>query len=101
MALDDGRKEPPSSIVVLLLSAKSEEPPHISGIFFARALMTSPDALRVATSLPASNVGIKESQSAGNSLAKILARSFARSGWSFFHKSNLLFQASCAAAPRF
>ena len=100
MALEEGRNDPPPSMVVLLLSAKSAEPPHISGSFFASALITSPDALRVATSLPASKLGTSESQSAGNSFAIIRERSFARSGSLFFHVSNLLFQESCAAAPR-
>ena len=100
MALVEGRNEPPPSIVVLLLSAKSADPPHISGSFFARALITSPEAFRVATSLPASKVGTKESQSVGNSFDKILASNLARSGSLFFHTSIFLFQAVCACAPR-
>ena len=44
-----GRKLGSPSIVVLLLSARSAEPPHSSGSTGARALSTSPLALRVAT----------------------------------------------------
>ena len=62
--------------------------------------MTSPDALRVETSLPASKVGTSESQSLGSSPAIILESSFARSGSDLDHELNLMFQESCAAEPR-
>ena len=66
--LDDGKKESPPSIVVLLLSAKSADPPQNSGSTSAIALITFPEAARVATSLPASNTGNTESHPAGKSL---------------------------------
>ena len=100
MELDSGRKEPPPSMVVLLLSARSAEPPHISGSFCARALITSPDALRVAISLPASKCGIKESQSEGNCCERTRDKVLARSGCAFFHESNFLSHCPRAAAPR-
>ena len=91
MELVEGRKEFPPSIVVLLLSAKSAEPPHISGSFPARALITSPDALRVAISFPASKFGTKESQSEGSCWERIRDKVLARSGSELFHESNFLF----------
>ena len=62
-----GRKDLPPSIVVLLLSAKSADPPQNSGSTFAMALMTWPEAARVAKSFPASKTGRAESQPAGSS----------------------------------
>ena len=100
IALDSGRNESPPSIVVLLLSARSAEPPHISGSFCARALTTSPDALRVAISVPDSKVGMRESQSAGSSWESTLFRVLARSGSAFFHASNFVFHSFRNEAPR-
>ena len=52
-----GMKDGAESIVVLLEPARSAEPPHSSGKVSAIALMTCPEALRVAMALPAGNVG--------------------------------------------
>ena len=53
-------------MVVLLDSARSAEPPQNSGTFSAMALMTAPDALRVATPLgSASKVGRSSAQPTG------------------------------------
>ena len=50
-------KEGADSMVVLLEPARSAEPPHSSGNVSAIALITLPEAERVATSLPASKTG--------------------------------------------
>jgi len=50
IADDAGRNEPPPLIFVLLEPARSADPPQNSGNFAAIALITSPDAARVATS---------------------------------------------------
>jgi hypothetical protein len=48
VAYSGGTNDGSPSIVVLLLSARSAEPPHSSGRTGATALITSPEALRVA-----------------------------------------------------
>ena len=53
----DGLKEFADSIVVLFDPARSAEPPHSSGKVSAIALMTLPEAARVATDSPAGNCG--------------------------------------------
>ena len=80
IALVAGKKELPPSIVVIFESARSAEPPQNSGNDFAIALMTCPDAVRVATSLPASKLGRADSHPAGSSRATRRFRSAARSG---------------------
>ena len=80
MALDEGKNEPPPSILVLFDPAKSEEPPQNSGRCFAIALITCPDAARVATSLPGANVGMSASQPAGKAFVRKRAKSFVCSG---------------------
>ena len=98
--LDDGKNESPPSIVVLLLSAKSAEPPQNSGSTPAIALITFPEAARVATSFPGSNTGSAESHPVGNSRLTRRSRSAALSGCAAFQESNLLFQSLRVAAPR-
>ena len=69
----EGRKEPEPLMLVLFEPAKSADPPQNSGNFAAIALMTSPDAARVAISLSGANTGISKSQPAGNPLARNLS----------------------------
>ena len=73
---------------MLLLSAKSAEPPQNSGSTPAMALITFPDAARVATSLPASKTGSTESHPAGNSLLTNRSRRAARSELEDFQVAN-------------
>ena len=56
-----GRNEPPPLMLVLFDPAKSADPPQNSGKTAAIALITSPDAARVATSLPGAKTGSFES----------------------------------------
>ena len=61
-----GRNDGAPSMVVLLDSARSAEPPHSSGTRSAIALMTAPDALRVATPFSsAGKVGRSSAQPSG------------------------------------
>ena len=61
-----GMNEGASSMVELLDSARSAEPPQSSGTFGAIALITAPEALRVATPLSsAGQVGRSLSQPSG------------------------------------
>ena len=62
--------------------------------------MTSPDALRVGTSLPAGKIGRAFSISEGSSRFKRRSRSTARSGFAAFHVANLASHSLCKAAPR-
>ena len=100
IALVAGKNEFPPSIVVLLLSARSEDPPQNSGRTLAIALITCPEAARVATSFPLSNTGRSLSQPFGSSFETRRSRSSARFGFADFHSVNFVFQAACAAAPR-
>ena len=75
-------------MLVLFDPAKSAEPPQNSGNFAAIALITSPDAARVATSLPGAKTGISESQPAGNDLVRNLSNSAALSALADFQLSN-------------
>ena len=80
-----GRNEPPPLILVLFDPAKSADPPQNSGKTAAIALITSPDAARVATSLPGAKTGSLESQPAGSERVCNLSRSVALSGLLAFH----------------
>ena len=66
ISLVAGKNEFPPSMVVIFESAKSEEPPQNSGSTFAIALMTWPEADRVAISFPASNTGRLVSHPSGS-----------------------------------
>ena len=100
MALDEGKNEPPPSILVLLDPAKSEDPPQNSGKCFAIALMTCPDAARVATSLPGAKVGISESQPAGKALVRRRSKSFVCSGLLDCQVANFVFHSLRTFAAR-
>ena len=77
---------------MLLLPAKSADPPQNSGSDLAIAAMTSPDALRVATSLPAGYCGRSESQPLGNSPLTKRLSNVARSGSALCQAANFLSQ---------
>ena len=100
ISLVAGRKEFPPSIVVILESARSADPPQNSGSTFAIALMTCPDEVRVATSLPASNTGRVASQPAGSSRSTNRFKSAARSGCALCHWANFPSHSLCNCAPR-
>ena len=109
ISLEAGRKDPPCSMVVKLLSPRSAEPPHNSGKALAIALIVSPDALRVATEVPGSNLGSTSCQFAGNSRAWSRSNSFADSGffaaqaeYSLDHcaRASLPLVATCLACAR-
>ena len=87
-------------MVVLFDSPRSAEPPQNSGRTSAIALMTLPEAARVATSLSLGKVGIDAAQFAGNSLFCRRARRAAASGFAAFHDENSDSHAARAAWPR-
>ena len=97
-----GMKDEASSIVVLLDSARSAEPPHSSGITPATALITAPDALRVATPLgSASKVGSASASPTGS--ARVCMRSkvaTTSSDAARFHASKRSCHAACCSLPR-
>ena len=66
MTLVAGKKEPPPSMLVLFDPAKSAEPPQNSGSVCAIALITSPEAARVAISFPGANTGMPDAQFSGS-----------------------------------
>ena len=86
-------------MVVLLLPARSAEPPQNSGSVFASAAITSPDAFRVATSLPAGYCGRSASQPLGRSPLTKRFNNVARSGLALFQDANFSSQAFREAAP--
>ena len=96
----EGRKEPEPLMLVLFEPARSAEPPQNSGNFAAIALMTSPDAARVAISLSGANTGISKSQPAGNPLARNLSSRAALSALADFHVANFASHAARTDAPR-
>ena len=95
-----GRNEPDPLILVLFEPAKSAEPPQNSGNFAAIALITSPEAARVATSLSGANTGMSASQPAGKPLMRNLSSIAAFSGFSDFHVANFVSHVERIAAPR-
>ena len=100
MALLAGKNEPPPLILVLLDPARSADPPQNSGRTAAIALITSPDAARVATSFPGANTGSCLSQSAGNDRVCNRVKSVALSGLLAFQLSNFVFHWARCCAPR-
>ena len=100
MALLAGKKDPPPLILVLLEPARSADPPQNSGKTAAIALITSPDAARVATSLPGAKTGRFESHPVGSDRDCNLAKSEALSGLLVLHCSNFSFHCARACAPR-
>ena len=96
----EGRKEPEPLMLVLFDPAKSADPPQNSGNFAAIALMTSPDAARVAISLSGAKNGMSESQPAGNPLTRNLSSSAALSALADFQVTNCASHAALTAAPR-
>ncbi|CAB4716772.1 unannotated protein [freshwater metagenome] len=100
MALVAGRKEDAPSILVLFDPAKSAEPPQNSGRIFARALITSPEAARVAISFPAAKNGRSASQLEGSSWFRRRSRSWAELEFFDFQSAKALFHCSCRSAPR-
>ena len=87
-------------MLVLFEPAKSADPPQNSGNFAAIALITSPDAARVATSFSGVNTGISASHPAGNPLTRNLSRSAALSALADFQVANFVSHAARAVAPR-
>ena len=79
--LPSGSKDMPSSMLVLFDPARSAEPPQNSGSTGAIALMTLPDATRVATLVPVSKTGIAASKSSGSFSARMRSRRAAFSAW--------------------
>ena len=75
-------------MLVLFEPAKSADPPQNSGKWAAIALITCPEAARVATSLPGAKIGISASQPAGKDLVRSLESSTAFSGLFFSHAEN-------------
>ena len=100
MWLLDGRNDPPPLILVLLDPARSADPPQNSGRTAPIALITSPDAARVATSLPGAKTGNCESQPAGRVLFCKRVSNSALSGFAALHVSNFASHCLRAAAPR-
>ncbi len=100
IALLAGKKDPPPLMLVLFDPARSADPPQNSGSTAAMALITSPDAARVATSFPGANTGSLESHPSGSERDCNLAKSKALSGLLIFHWSNLVFHCARASAPR-
>ena len=92
MSLLTGRKDFPCSIEVRLLSPKSAEPPQSSGSTAAMALIVSPDAFRVATDEPGSNLGMAVCQLIGSARANNRWYNAADSGFAFDHEASCLFQ---------
>ena len=78
-------------MLVLLDPAKSAEPPQNSGKTAAIALITSPDAARVATSLPGAKTGISESHPAGKPRVRSLSNNAAFSLCAVFQAANFSF----------
>ena len=95
-----GKNEPPPLMLVLLLPARSEDPPQNSGSTPAIALITFPEAARVARSFPLSNVGITFSQFFGNSRDCNLFSNSLFSGFDFAQVANSLSHCAFIAAPR-
>src|SRR5437764_451682 len=96
-----GTNDGSPSIVVLLLSARSAEPPHSSGSAGAIALITSPDAFRVAIPLlSALNAGSASIHPPGRVREASRSNSARRSALAPPHASNARFHSSCAARPR-
>ena len=96
-----GTNDGSPSIVVLLLSARSAEPPHSSGSAGAIALITSPDAFRVAIPLlSALNAGSASVHPSGRVREASRSNSARRSALAPPHASNARFHSSCAARPR-
>ena len=85
---------------MLFEPAKSADPPQNSGNFAAIALITSPEAARVATSLSGAKTGMSASQPAGKPLTRNLSRSAAFSGLADFHVANFASHVARADAPR-
>ena len=99
MALLAGKKEWPSSMVVLLLSARSADPPQNSGRTAAIALITFPEAARVAISLSDGKTGRALAQSDGSSLLTSRLSSAARSGFAALQVANSDSHATRAVFP--
>ena len=96
-----GRKLGSPSGVVLLDSARSAEPPHSSGIFGVIALITLPDAARVAMPLgSAGQLGRSLSQPGVSSSATSRSYSALPSGFAAAQVSKLDCQSSWACRPR-
>ena len=89
VARSAGAKDGSSAMAVLLEPARSALPPHNSGSTPAKALMTLPEAARVAIALPGSNCGSADSTSAGSSPSCRRFSNAACCGW-----------ACCQAAKR-
>ena len=87
-------------MLVLFDPAKSADPPQNSGKVAAIALITSPDAARVAISFSVPKTGILASQPTGNPRTRNLSSSAALSGLADFQESNFKFHADRAMAPR-
>ena len=87
-------------MVVLLDSARSAEPPQSSGTFAAIALITAPDALRVATSFPASNVGSWSAQPCGRVRVWSRSKSATSADGLVVQCRNAWSHSDCAALPR-
>ena len=87
-------------MLVLFDPAKSADPPQNSGKTAAMALITSPEAARVATSLPGANTGSCESHPAGSDFVCKRSRSFAFSGLLPFQVAKRVFHCDRACAPR-
>ena len=96
-----GRNDGADLIVVLLEPARSAEPPQSSGISGASALITSPEATRVATPFSlASNVGSASARPSGRVRALSRCRSVALSGLAFDQASYFSSHSAPQAAPR-
>ncbi len=96
-----GMNEGAPSIVVLLEPARSAEPPQSSGIRPAIALMTAPDALRVATPLgSAFQLGRSLSQPSGRVRVCIRSNRATSAEGLRAQAVNSSSQAACASLPR-
>ena len=90
-----------SSMVELLDSARSAEPPHSSGTFGAIALITAPDALRVATPLSsAGQLGRSLSQPSGRVRVCIRSKRAGSADGLRVQASYCSSHSACSALPR-
>ena len=96
-----GRNDGAPLMVVLLEPARSADPPHSSGMSGAIALITWPDAARVATPLAsAGKVGSASSSPSGSSRPFIRNSSAACSAWSAAQASYCRSHSAPHALPR-
>ena len=87
-------------MLVLFEPAKSADPPQNSGSLAPIALMTSPDAARVATSFPGAKTGISASHPDGKPRVRNLSNNTALSLLDDFQVANFSSHCLRACAPR-